>query len=65
MLYHYLIIQKKIFLIDILRNENPDIVLLLETFLLEDDKLYAKGYRTFKTRNTVRRKGCGILINKI
>lgn len=64
MLDHYPIIQKKIFLIDILRNENPDIVLLSETFLLEDDKFYAKGYRTFKTRNIIRGKGCGILINK-
>ena len=38
--------------------------LLSETFLLEDDKFFAKGYRTFKTRNTIRRKGCGILISK-
>ena len=37
---------KKIFLVDILRTEAPDIAILSETFLLEEDTLYAKGYRT-------------------
>ena len=55
---------KKIFLVDILRTEAPDIAILSETFLLEEDALYAKGYRTYKTRNNKRRKGCCILVSK-
>ena len=55
---------KKLFLVDILRNETPDIALISETFLLDRDPFYAKNYRTYKTRNINRRKGCCILISK-
>lgn len=55
---------KKLFLIDILRNENPEIVIVSETFLLDDDSLYIEGFKTYKTRNVKRRKGFCILISK-
>ena len=45
-LYSY---AKKLFLIDILRNKQPDIVIVSETFLLDEDNIYAKGYKTYKT----------------
>ena len=45
-LYSY---AKKLFLIDILRNKQPDIVIVSETFLLDEDNIYTKGYKTYKT----------------
>ena len=33
--------------------------------MLDEDNIYVKGYKTYKTRNNKRRKGCLILINKI
>lgn len=55
---------KKSFIIDILRIEKPELAIISETFLLDEDNFYAKGYKTYKTRNICRRKGCCILISK-
>ena len=55
---------KKTFVIDIISNEHPDIALISETFLLDTDNLYVKGYMTYKTKNNIRRKGCCILLSK-
>ena len=55
---------KKCFLIDIVRNESPDIVIISETFLLDSDSPFVKGYRTYKTKNNIRRKGTCILVSK-
>ena len=55
---------KKAFLTDIIRNEKPEIVLLQGTFLLNEENLYIKDYKTYKTRNHYKRKGCCILFNK-
>jgi len=52
------------FLTDIIINEKPEIVLLQETFLLEEENLYIKDYKTCKTRNYYKRKGSCILLNK-
>ena len=55
---------KKSFLIDIISNELPDLAFISETFLLDTENLYVKGYRTYKTRNNMKRKGCCLLIRK-
>ena len=55
---------KKAFIIDIMSNEYPDIAIISETFLLDTDNIYVKGYRTYKTKNNVRRKGCCIFLSK-
>ena len=55
---------KKCFLIDIVRNESPYIVIISETFLLDSDSPFVKGYRTYKTKNNIRRKGTCILVSK-
>ena len=55
---------KKLFLSDIISNNTPDITIIMETFLLDDANLYIKNYKTYKTRNHDKRKGCCILLNK-
>ena len=55
---------KKIFIVDIVSNNNPDIIILTETFLLDEANLFIKNYKTYKTRNIVKRKGVAILLHK-
>ena len=55
---------KRLYLADIISNHTPDIVILLETFLLDDFNLFIRNYKTYKTRNVVKRKGIAILIHK-
>jgi len=57
-------VTKRLYLADIISNNTPDIVILLETFLLDDFNLYIRNYKTYKTRNIVKRKGIEILIHK-
>ena len=42
---------KKLFLVDIISNYNPDIVVLIETFLFENANLFIKNYKIYKKRN--------------
>ena len=55
---------KRMYLADIISNNSPDIVILLETFLLDDFNLFIRNYKTYKTRNIIKRKGIAILIHK-
>ena len=57
-------ISKKIYLVDIISNNNPDIIILTETFLLDEANLFIKKYKTYKTRNILKRNGVAILIHK-
>ena len=57
-------VTKRLYLADIISNNTPDIVILLETFLLDDFNLYIRNYKTYKTRNIIKRKGIAILIHK-
>ena len=54
---------KKLFLTDILRQNQVVIAVIAETFLLCEDKMYIQGYRVYRANNTTRRKGVAILIN--
>ena len=55
---------KKIFLSDIISNNTPDIIVLIETFLLDDVNFFVKNYKTYKTRNIEKRKGVAVFISK-
>ena len=44
-------------------NNDIDIALLQETFLIEKDKLYIDGYKIYRADNQIRRKGVAILIS--
>ena len=57
-------VTKRVFLADILNNNTPDIAIIIETFLLDEFNLYIKNYKTYKTRNAIKRKGVAILIHK-
>lgn len=57
-------ITKKIFLLDIISNNTPNILIIMEKFLLDDASLFIKNYKTYKTRYIERRKGVAILIHK-
>ena len=49
---------------DIISNNTPDIIVLIETFLLDDVNFFVKNYKTYKTRNIEKRKGVAVLIHK-
>ena len=49
---------KKSFIIDILSIEKPELAIISKTFLLDEDKIFDKGYKIYKTRNISIRKGC-------
>lgn len=50
-------------MIDALRKLKCDIALLQETFLLEKDQLYIKGFRIFRADGPTRSKGVALLIS--
>ena len=53
---------KKLLLIYLLKSKDIDIALLQETYLIENGKLYIKGYKVYRGDNTIRRKGVAILV---
>ena len=46
------------FITDIIYS--PEIIVVMEHWLLEEENLYIKGFKTYKTRNREKRKGCGL-----
>ena len=53
---------KRLYLTQLLYEENIHIALIQESFLTNDDKLYIKGYKVYRSDNTTHRKGVIILI---
>ena len=56
--------NKKAFIADLIYQTSSEIVFIMEHWLLEEDNLYIKGFKTYKTRNREKRKGCAILISR-
>jgi len=54
---------KKIFLTQLLYDKDIHIALIQETFLIQDEKLYIKGYLIFRSDGTNHRKGVLVLIS--
>ena len=56
--------SKKAFITDLIYQTSSEIVFVMEHWLLEEDNLYIKGFKTYKTRNREKYKGCAILMSK-
>ena len=56
--------SKKAFITDLIHQTSSEIIFIMEHWLLEEDNLYVKGFKTYKTRNREKRKGCAILISR-
>ena len=55
---------KRLFLTQLLIEEDIHIAMIQETFLTQDDKIYIKGYRIFRSNGQAHRKGVAILISE-
>ena len=55
---------KKAFITDLIYQTSSEIIFIMEHWLLEEENLYIKGFKTYKTRNREKRKGCAILISR-
>lgn len=55
--------SKEKFIADLIYQTSSEIIFEMEHLILEDDNLYIKDFKTYKTRNTGKHKGCVILIS--
>ena len=53
---------KRLFLTQLLYDEEIHIALIQETFLTDDEKIYIKGYKIYRSNGISHRKGVAILI---
>ena len=53
---------KRMMFVDMLETKGAEIGCLMETFLTEEDPMYVKGWRIYRSNNQVRRKGVAIFI---
>ena len=56
--------SKKAFITDLIYQTSFEIVFVMEHWLFEEDNLYIKGFKTYKTRNREKHKDCAILISR-
>ena len=55
---------KRLFLTQLLVEEDIHIALLQETFLTQEDKIFIKGYRIYRSNGNTHRKGVAVLISE-
>ena len=54
---------KRSYLIEQLYTNDIQIAMIQETMLIKEDKLYMKGYKTFRAEGNIRRKGVLSLVS--
>ena len=54
--------SKRLFLTQLLIEEDIHIAMIQEIFLTQDDKIYIKGYQIFRSKGQAHRKSVAILI---